>query len=118
MKERALSSATLFSFAASTRAATSMAGLSRKPPASCCAASSDWTSRSSASPSSPTTICRKAAGSRGSWLGLISTGVFLLRPLGLLPLHLQIHPFVHQFPEALVVGHLPLHPLDPFRPHK
>src|SRR5271170_1263742 len=75
-------------------------------------------SRSTASPSSPITICRKAAGSLGSWWGLISTGVFLLRPLGLFALDFQVHPFVHQFPEALVVGHLLLHPLDPFQPHE
>ena len=34
-------------FGAIARAATSIAGLSRKLPASCCEASSDWTSRSS-----------------------------------------------------------------------
>src|ERR1019366_5955660 len=83
----------------------------------CCSCRS-FRSRSTASPSSPTTICRKAAGSLGSWLGLISTGVFLLRSLGPLPLDLQVHPFVHQFPEALVIGRLLLRPLDPFRPHK
>src|SRR5664279_6094744 len=47
----------LFLFWASARAATSIAGRSRNPPASCCAVSRDRTSRSKVS--SPAQACRR-----------------------------------------------------------
>src|SRR5580700_8995537 len=57
MKEGAVSRVFLFSLTASTRAATSRAGLSRKPPAFCCAAKRERTSCSSVS--SPAHACRR-----------------------------------------------------------
>src|SRR6266705_2636996 len=57
VREPVVSGVSWFCFRAIARAATSIAGLSRKLPASCCEASSDRTSRSSAS--SPSHACRK-----------------------------------------------------------
>src|SRR6266404_1164093 len=59
VREPAVSSVSLFCLKAIACAATSIAGLSRKLPASCCEASSDRTSRSSGS--SPAHACRKNA---------------------------------------------------------
>ena len=40
----------------------------------------------------------------------IRPAVFLLHPLGPFLFYGQVHPLVHQFAEAFVVGHLAPHP--------